>query len=105
MKVAQQKDSSMLLQQQRYSEMCTGLDRTIVLKKAEFSRMCAGNGTTGSLFVYMEQDISSLEKGLEKLRCAIATCDFSQALEVLDDAFKQIRESDVGAGFLARIWQ
>jgi len=48
MKVAQQKDSSMPLQQQRYSEAYTGLERMIVLKKAEFSRMCASDGTTGS---------------------------------------------------------
>jgi len=54
MKVAQQKDNSMLLQQQHYSEACTGLERTIVLQKAEFSRLCANNGTTGSSFVYME---------------------------------------------------
>ena len=37
-----------------------------------------------------------LEQALEKLRHAIAACDFSQALEVLDDAFEQIRESNEG---------
>jgi len=47
-------------------------------------------------FVYMVQDISTLEKALEKLRRAIAARDFSQALEALDDAFEKICESDVG---------
>lgn len=73
--MAQQKDSSMLLQQQRYNEVyseayikaCTGLERTIVLKKAEFSRMCASDVTTCSSFVCMEQDISVLENVLEKV--------------------------------------
>jgi len=86
----------MLLQQQRYTEACTGLERTIVLKKTEFSCMCASDGTTGSSFVYMEKDISALEKALEKLQRAIAARDFSQALEAFDNTFEQIRESDVG---------